>query len=206
VVQPWLPREAVAAPSPAVLKAGLDGAGSTLGWRKGSLSGTRCGPFQPTPFCGSAKHRRAWADGHGKRSAPPEQARPEDQQLPQPRRYLMAALQSHPAAASPGVRPLAELALGHEALLGRAVPTLVGPFVEGPGVPQRAPEAAHGPLVPGLAGAGEVGEGDGGLGQGPAEQARDALAQLRGRCPRRGRGLLDLQPVLVGPWNGREGG
>jgi len=34
---PRLPREAVAAPSLAVLKAGLDGAGSTLGWWKGSL-------------------------------------------------------------------------------------------------------------------------------------------------------------------------
>jgi len=40
VVRPWprLPREAVAAPSLAGLKARLDGAGSTLGWWKGSLS------------------------------------------------------------------------------------------------------------------------------------------------------------------------
>jgi len=39
VVRPWprLPREAVAAPSLAVLKARLDGASSTLGWWKGSL-------------------------------------------------------------------------------------------------------------------------------------------------------------------------
>jgi len=39
VVRPWprLPREAVAAPSLAVLKARLDGALSTLGWWKGSL-------------------------------------------------------------------------------------------------------------------------------------------------------------------------
>ena len=40
VERPWprLPREAVAAPSLAGLKARLDGAGSTLGWWKGSLS------------------------------------------------------------------------------------------------------------------------------------------------------------------------
>jgi len=39
VVRPWprLPREAVAAPSLAVPKARLDGAGSTLGWWKMSL-------------------------------------------------------------------------------------------------------------------------------------------------------------------------
>jgi len=39
VVRPWprLPREAVAAPSLAVLKARLDRAWSTLGWWKGSL-------------------------------------------------------------------------------------------------------------------------------------------------------------------------
>jgi len=39
VVGPWrrLPRGAVAAPSLAVLKARLDGAGSTLGWWKGAL-------------------------------------------------------------------------------------------------------------------------------------------------------------------------
>jgi len=39
VMRPWprLPREAVAAPSLAVLKAMLDGALSTLGWWKGSL-------------------------------------------------------------------------------------------------------------------------------------------------------------------------
>ena len=39
VVRPWprLPRGAVAAPSLAVLKARLDGAGSTLGWWKLSL-------------------------------------------------------------------------------------------------------------------------------------------------------------------------
>ena len=34
---PWLPREAVAAPSLAVLKARLDGALSTLGWWKLAL-------------------------------------------------------------------------------------------------------------------------------------------------------------------------
>jgi len=40
VVRPWprLPRAAVAAPFLAVLKAGLDGAGSTLLWWKVSLS------------------------------------------------------------------------------------------------------------------------------------------------------------------------
>jgi len=39
VVRPWprLPREAVAAPSLAVFKAGLDGALSTPGWWKGFL-------------------------------------------------------------------------------------------------------------------------------------------------------------------------
>ena len=39
VVRPWprLPREAVAAPSLAGFKPRLDGAGSTLGWWKGSL-------------------------------------------------------------------------------------------------------------------------------------------------------------------------
>jgi len=39
VVRPWprVPREAVAAPSLAGFKAGLDGALSTLGWWKGSL-------------------------------------------------------------------------------------------------------------------------------------------------------------------------
>jgi len=39
VVRSWprLPREAVAAPSLAVFKARLDGAGSTLGWWKVSL-------------------------------------------------------------------------------------------------------------------------------------------------------------------------
>jgi len=39
VVRPWprLPREAVAAPSLAGFKARLDGAGSSLGWWKGSL-------------------------------------------------------------------------------------------------------------------------------------------------------------------------
>ena len=39
VVRPWprLPRGAVAAPFLAGLKARLDGAGSTLGWGKGSL-------------------------------------------------------------------------------------------------------------------------------------------------------------------------
>jgi len=39
VERPWprLPREAVAAPFLAGLKARLDGAGSTLGWEKGSL-------------------------------------------------------------------------------------------------------------------------------------------------------------------------
>jgi len=39
VVRPWprLPRGAVAAPSLAGLKARLDGAGSTLGWWRGSL-------------------------------------------------------------------------------------------------------------------------------------------------------------------------
>jgi len=43
VARPWprLPRGAVAAPSLAGLKARLDGAGSTLGWWKGSLSMAR---------------------------------------------------------------------------------------------------------------------------------------------------------------------
>jgi len=58
VVRPWprVPREAVAAPSLAVSKARLDGAGSTLGWWKGSLSRAQgveldklSGPFQPKP-------------------------------------------------------------------------------------------------------------------------------------------------------------
>jgi len=56
VVRPWprLPREAVAAPSLAVLKARLDGALSNLGWWKMSLlvagglePGDLQGPFQP---------------------------------------------------------------------------------------------------------------------------------------------------------------
>lgn len=38
----------------------------------------------------------------------------------------------------------------------------------------------HGSLMVGLAGAGEVSEGDGGLGQGLAEEARNPLAELRG--------------------------
>jgi len=44
--RPWprLPRGAVAAPSLAVPKAGLDGAGSTLGWWKGSLPMQGVGP------------------------------------------------------------------------------------------------------------------------------------------------------------------
>ena len=61
-VRPWhrLPREAVAAPSLAVLKARLDGALSTLGWWKMSLlmagglePDDLQGPFQPKPFCDS---------------------------------------------------------------------------------------------------------------------------------------------------------
>jgi len=60
VVRPWprLPRGAVAAPSLAVLKARLDGTGSTLGWWKGSLPMAGMlerddlqGAFQPKPFC-----------------------------------------------------------------------------------------------------------------------------------------------------------
>jgi len=45
VVRPWprLPREAVAAPSLAVLKARLDRAWSTLGWWKASLPSARGG-------------------------------------------------------------------------------------------------------------------------------------------------------------------
>jgi len=62
VVRPWprLPREAVAVPSLAVLRARLDGALSTLVWWKMSLlMGGRLepddlqGPFQPKPFCDS---------------------------------------------------------------------------------------------------------------------------------------------------------
>jgi len=58
VVRPWprLPREAVAAPSLAVLKARLDGALSPLGWWKMSLlmagglePGELQGSFQPFP-------------------------------------------------------------------------------------------------------------------------------------------------------------
>jgi len=58
VVKHWprLPREAVAAPSLAGLKARLDGALSNLGWWKGSLlmagglePGDLQGPFQPKP-------------------------------------------------------------------------------------------------------------------------------------------------------------
>jgi len=64
-MRPWprLPREAVAAPSLAVLKARLDGAWSTLGWWKMSLLmaggmelNNLYGPFQPKPFCDS-QHR-----------------------------------------------------------------------------------------------------------------------------------------------------
>ena len=60
VVRPWprLPREAVAAPSLAELKARVDGALSTLGCGKGSLlmagglePDDLQGPFQPKPFC-----------------------------------------------------------------------------------------------------------------------------------------------------------
>lgn len=111
----------------------------------------------------------------------------------------MAGLQRHLAWASLGVPALSKLALGQEALLGSAVPALVRPFVECPAIPEGAPEMTHSLLVAGLAGAGEVSKGDGGLGQGLAEEARDPLAMLRGRRPRRGRGLLDLQPVLIGP-------
>jgi len=59
VVKHWprLPREAVAAPSLAVLKARLDGALSNLGWRKMSLlmagglePDDLQGHFQPKPF------------------------------------------------------------------------------------------------------------------------------------------------------------
>jgi len=59
VVKHWprLPREAVAAPSLAVLKARLDGALSTLVWCKTSLlmagrlePDDLQGPFQPLPF------------------------------------------------------------------------------------------------------------------------------------------------------------
>ena len=44
MVRPWprLPRGAVAAPSLAGFKAGLDGALSTLGWWKGSLPRAEC--------------------------------------------------------------------------------------------------------------------------------------------------------------------
>jgi len=55
-----LSREAVAAPSLAVLKARLDGALSNLGWWKMSLlmagglePDDRQGPFQSKPFCDS---------------------------------------------------------------------------------------------------------------------------------------------------------
>jgi len=59
VVRPWprLPREAVPAPSLAVLKARLDGAVSSLVWWKMSLlmagglePDDLSGPFQPKPF------------------------------------------------------------------------------------------------------------------------------------------------------------
>jgi len=57
---PRLPREAVAAPSLAVLKARMDGALSTLGWGKMSLlmagglePDELQGPCQPKPFCDS---------------------------------------------------------------------------------------------------------------------------------------------------------
>lgn len=56
----------------------------------------------------------------------------------------------------------------------------------------------HSSLVAGLAGADEVREGDGCLGQGLAEQSRNVGAELWGRRSCRSRGLLDLQPVLVG--------
>lgn len=111
----------------------------------------------------------------------------------------MASLQGHLAGAALGIRALGQLALGEEALLGCAVPALVGALVEHPSIPEGPPEVPDGSLVPGLAGAREVGVGDTGLGQGLAKEPRDPLAELRGRRPRRGRGLLDLQPVLVGP-------
>lgn len=113
--------------------------------------------------------------------------------------YLMAGLHRHLAGASLGIPALGQLALGQEALLRSAVPALITPFVESPAVLECPPEMAHGLLVAGLTGADEVREGDGGLGQGLAEKARDPLAELRWRRPCSGRGLLDLQPVLVGP-------
>lgn len=112
--------------------------------------------------------------------------------------YLMASLRRHLVRAPLAVRTLGELALGQEALIWSAVPALVRPFVERPTLLQGTPEVTHGSLVVGLAGADEVREGDRCLGQGLAEQSRNAGAELRGRRPCRSRGLLDLQPVLVG--------
>jgi len=77
VVRPWprLPREAVAAPSLAVLKARLDGAWSTLGWWKGSL--LRAGgwnwmsfkvPSNPNYSVILQTHRNAWSSFHAETS------------------------------------------------------------------------------------------------------------------------------------------
>jgi len=64
VVRPWprLPRQAVAAPSLAVLKARLDGALNTLGWWKMSL--LVAGGLK-TPF-GDAVLRAPWRKGKSK--------------------------------------------------------------------------------------------------------------------------------------------
>lgn len=110
----------------------------------------------------------------------------------------MASLQRHLVRAPLGVHTLGELALGQEALIWSAVPALIRPFVERPVLLQGTPKMTHSSLVAGLAGADEVREGDGCLGQGLAEQSRNVGAELWGRRSCRSRGLLDLQPVLVG--------
>jgi len=57
VVRPWprLPREAVAAPSLAVLKARLDGALSNLGWWK--MSRLMAGGLEPDDLQGLFQHK-----------------------------------------------------------------------------------------------------------------------------------------------------
>ena len=58
VVRPWprLPREAVAAPSLVGFKARLDGAGSTLGWWKGSLPTAEGGTRWPVKVPSHSNH------------------------------------------------------------------------------------------------------------------------------------------------------
>jgi len=72
----------------------------------------------------------------------------------------MARLHRHLVCAALGIHSLRELAFGQEALLCRAVPALIGPFVESPALLQGSPEVTHSLAVTGLTGANEVSEGD----------------------------------------------